>query len=55
MKYFKMLKAEMKRLIIPTKEQVIHSTIFVLVSSVILATLITLDTNLVTFLIEKIM
>ena len=55
MKYLKMLRAEMNRLVIPSREQVIRSTIFVLVSSVILATLITLDTNLVTFVIEKIM
>ena len=55
MKYIKMLKNELEHLVRPTKEKVISSTIFVIISSVILSGLIALDTNLVSFLIEKLM
>lgn len=55
MKVFKRLKTEFDLLTVPPLEKVIHSTIFVLVASVIISTIITLESTGVSYLIDKIL
>ena len=55
MKVLKRLKTEFDLLTIPPREKVINSTVFVLVASAIISTIITLESTGVSYLIEKLL